>query len=424
MALIPGWGFFNGAVAWWMGRRELREIDAGLRTPDGRKKATLGRRFGMVGTLVWGPMLAIGLGAILLSSSTLLEEDFSSSSNTFSTASDEFVDLVVEDGAYIVRMKDVSLPRAVRHFLEAATATVRFEADINQSAQLSIQANQSVGCWNGLSGYLFTLENTGRAGIVEVGSETGGKRTALTEFAVAAAAQPFSEINRMRIDCAGGGTNPTVVTGWLNEEPVASVAVPGGHDSFNAVGFLLTANEPTEFRIDNVLATSALLEPAMAASPPIDGRSAGAVTDSQPDWFAENGVTYVVPAGWQIRLLGESVDGAWRYSVSPDEATDNQMMFAYLPEIVSEEMFGPAAGRIESLLSDEPGSKKVEVAGLEGVRISVDEESTDAVTGEQIRCSARGGRCWTHSRSNRGWAACATRRIPWTIQGRSAKLEG
>lgn len=339
----------------------------------------------MVGTLVWGPVLAIGLGAVLLSNSTLLEEDFSSSSPVFSTESDESVDLVVENGEYVVRMKDVSGPQAVRHLFEEATDTLRFEADIYQSAQLSMQANQSVGCWNGLSGYLFTLENTGHAGIIEVVSETSGERAALTEFPVAAAAQPFSEINRMRIDCVGGGTNPTVVTGWLNEEPVASVAVPGGYDSFDAVGFLLTASEPTEFTIDNVLATSELLEPAMAASAPIDGRSTGAVAGSQPDWFTENGITFVAPDGWQIRLLGESVDGAWRYAVSPDAVTENQLLFAYLPEIVSEEMFGPPAGRIESIKGDAADSTEVQLAGLPGVRLTVDEESTDPVTGEPIR---------------------------------------
>lgn len=75
MALIPARGLFNGAAAWWMGRRELREIDAGLRAPEGRKKAVMGRRLGMVGTLVWGPLLAIGLGSVLLSDSTLLEDD-------------------------------------------------------------------------------------------------------------------------------------------------------------------------------------------------------------------------------------------------------------------------------------------------------------------------------------------------------------
>lgn len=286
----------------------------------------------------------------------------------------------------MVRMKDVSAPQAVRLSFESTTDTVRFEADINRSAQQTMQANQSVGCWNGTSGYLFNLANTGHAGIIEVVDEAVGEQVALTEFTVAAAAQPLGEVNRMRIDCVGGGgTDPAVVTGWLNEQPVASVAVPAGHASFNAVGFVLTASEPTEFTIENVLATAERLERAMAASAPIDGRSTVAEGGSQPDWFTENGVTFATPDGWLIRLLGESVDGAWRCAVSPDAQTENQMLFAYLPEIVSEEMFGPAEGRIESVMNDAANSSEIELAGLQGARLTVDEESTDPGTGQPIR---------------------------------------
>jgi hypothetical protein len=386
MGLIPGWGLFNGAAAWWLGRRELREIEAGLRAPQGRKKATIGRRLGMAATLVWGPVLAVGLALLLLSDSTLLDEDFNSASPAFSTAGNEFADLVVEGGAYVVRMKDVSVNQIVRHSFETATDTVRFEADIILSALQSRQASHAVGCWSGTSGYLFTLTNSGEAGIATVVGEASREPAALSELTVTAAARPLGEINRIRIDCVGAeGTGPAVVTGWLNDQPVASVAVAAGHESFDAVGFLLTASEPTEFTIDNVLATAESPEQAMAAAPPIADPSADAGAGSQPDWFAENGVTFVFPGGWQQRLLDESEDGAWRYSVSPDLVTENQLMFAYLPESVSDELFGPTEGRIASILDDAADSKVVQLAGLEAVRVSLDEQSTDAVTGAQIR---------------------------------------
>lgn len=57
---------FWGPLAWVLGNRELREIDAGLRIDSGRRKALIGRRLGMVGTFLGAAfflVLTIALGA-------------------------------------------------------------------------------------------------------------------------------------------------------------------------------------------------------------------------------------------------------------------------------------------------------------------------------------------------------------------------
>ena len=112
----------------------------------------------------------------------------------------------------------------------------------------------SVGCWAADSAYLLIFLPTGEGAIVETVSEHTGERRELTESVTVPGARPRGEPNRLRIDCVGGGRGPTVVSGWVNGQPVVSVAVPDGTDSFNAVGFWVASSaNGTEFSIDDVL---------------------------------------------------------------------------------------------------------------------------------------------------------------------------
>lgn len=51
-SLLPGWGLILGPVGWWLGNREIREIDSGLRVRAGRNKAAAGRGLSIAGTAI------------------------------------------------------------------------------------------------------------------------------------------------------------------------------------------------------------------------------------------------------------------------------------------------------------------------------------------------------------------------------------
>jgi len=57
---------FFGPVAWVLGNRELRAVDAGRRPADGRSRTRIGRRLGMVGTFGWALIVAIAAGVGLI----------------------------------------------------------------------------------------------------------------------------------------------------------------------------------------------------------------------------------------------------------------------------------------------------------------------------------------------------------------------
>jgi len=50
-----------GIVAWVMGNTELREIDGGLRPPDGRSMAQAGRICGIIGTCLFAAWCAFAI---------------------------------------------------------------------------------------------------------------------------------------------------------------------------------------------------------------------------------------------------------------------------------------------------------------------------------------------------------------------------
>jgi hypothetical protein len=129
----------------------------------------------------------------------------------------------------------------------------------------------SVGCWSGDSAYLFVLLGDGTVGLLETVSESTGDRRPLTDAIATDSIRPPGEPNRLRIDCVGGGVEPTIVSGWVNGQPVASVAVPDGYDSFVAVGFFMgSETSGTEFVVDDVIAAAERPSPATSPVPPME----------------------------------------------------------------------------------------------------------------------------------------------------------
>jgi RTX calcium-binding nonapeptide repeat (4 copies) len=216
--------------------------------------------------------IALSVIGILVSRSESelpFEEHFSSNEPKFTTDSDPMVDFSVADGAYHILIKDASAPQVARHIFAHTYDGIRFEAAVALPGSPSVLL--AVGCWSGDHAYLFALLGDGEVGLIETVSEFTGEWRALTEGLTSDAVGPVSEPNRLRIDCVGGGTEPTVVSGWINGEPILSVAIRDGYDSFDAVGLFVGAlNDGAEFVVDNVAAAAERPNPARSPVPPIE----------------------------------------------------------------------------------------------------------------------------------------------------------
>ena len=258
-----------GPFGWWFGRREIREIDAGLRLANGRRKARIGKVLGAIGTVVWGLIVAfIVVGA--LTTDELLNEDFNSDSIAFSTDSDRFVDLSVEDGMYRILIKDPQVPQIVRSVFPFSKGALRIDTTATHSTDGEGLSLFGVGCWNGDSAYLLVVIDDTGLSLLETVSESTGDRRPLTDPISTTALRPVGQPNDLRLDCVGGGREPTGITGWVNGEAAVSVAIPEGLDSFNAVGFWVASTLSGDvFNIDEIRAVTDSPAPPIDPVPPL-----------------------------------------------------------------------------------------------------------------------------------------------------------
>jgi hypothetical protein len=202
----------------------------------------------------------------------LLREDFSPGDESpFSTDTDRMVDLAVVGGEYRISIKDPRSPQAMRYVFDHTYDGLRFEADLSAVGDEMWVA--SIGCWAGDSAYLLGMFSTGEVALIETVSEARGERIWLTDE-IATDVLGTAGRDRLRIDCVGGGAEPTIVTGWVNGDPVVSVAVPDGYDSFSAIGFWVGADGAgTVFAVDNVVAAAERPRPGLTPIPPIEDGS-------------------------------------------------------------------------------------------------------------------------------------------------------
>jgi len=228
--------------------------------PAARRHRVLKAVVLVVGTLI---VMAVAGAVLQPSDGTFLAEDFDSGTTQFSTDSDRLVDLTVEDGAYHIAIKDPTAPQIARFVFSSARHAFRFEADVSVEGEGGWGAG--VGCWAGDSAYVFTMLDTGEVVLIETLSDATGERQFVTEPTTVDTIGRSTEPIRLRIDCIGGGTDPTIVSGWVNGQPIVSIADPDGYDSFMAVGIFAFAGEAgTEFRVDNVVGAEDRPEPAVS----------------------------------------------------------------------------------------------------------------------------------------------------------------
>ncbi len=216
--------------------------------------------------IVVGTLIALAAAGAVLQpgDGTFLVENFDSDTIQFTTDSDRVVEQTVEDGAYHIEIKDPTAPQYSRFVFRSTRDAVRFEADISGSGEGGWAAG--VGCWAGDSAYVFAMFDSGDVVLLELGD---GRRSMTEPTMVDSILQP-TEPTRLRIDCVGGGAEATIVSGWVNGEPIVSVADPGGWDSFMAVGIFAFAEEAgTSFRVDNVIGVEDRPEAGVSPVPPI-----------------------------------------------------------------------------------------------------------------------------------------------------------
>ena len=267
-------GIVSVPLFWSLAAPIVALVVSGIALRRVRREGRGGKGLAVTGTVLGGVSLlafiALAVAVYNQADENLVDEDFSTARPRFSTDSDPLVDLSVVDGTSRIRIMDASSPQTIRSFFDRSRGGVRFEATLNQLVGPEQEAVSSVGCWNGDTAYLLVITPTGEAGLVETVSDRRGERRPLTDLLPVDSARPPGEPNRLRIDCVGGGRQATVVSGWVNGEPVASVAVADGYDSFSAVGFWVATNAPgTEFSVDDVLAVADRPDPPMPPVPPI-----------------------------------------------------------------------------------------------------------------------------------------------------------
>jgi hypothetical protein len=242
--------------------------------PKRRRPLLVGIVAGAIGTFV--VLGVIGYLVAPPESGVRLEEDFSSGEPQFTTDSDAFVDFSVVDGAYHILIKDRTRPQIARHVFDHTYPGLRVESTVRfRGPELYSEFSFfSVGCWAGPSAYVFALGYS-EAGGVELGlgeMVSESEFRPLSDVITSDAVRPLNESNRLRIDCVGGGVEPTVVSGWVNGEPLLSVEVSDGFDSFTAVGFLVASDiSGREFVVDDVIAAAEAPSPALSPVPPIEG---------------------------------------------------------------------------------------------------------------------------------------------------------
>jgi hypothetical protein len=176
-------------------------------------------------------------------------------------------ELRMEDGEYVFEVKEANTPMHSRHVFTNSHKSLTFEATAVHPTDVGEESAAALGCWAGDAGYLFLTSPNGEAVVIGTRSETG-EIGDFTEPVVMDAARPAGQPNELRLECLGGeGREPTIVSGYVNDEPVVSVSIPNGYDSFDAIGFWVLAGDPTTFTFDDVLVTAERAEPGLSPIP-------------------------------------------------------------------------------------------------------------------------------------------------------------
>jgi len=249
-----------------------------------------------------------------------LVNDFNDGTGDFVAEGDSFVTLEYVDGGYRFLIKDPSQPQSSRNFFSDSVSfsTVSLEADVTERVGPTTK-DEAQGLWclrSASAGYLFAV---GADGSYVIAKQPGASpSTVLTSGTNASAIRGLGQTQRMRLDCRGGGNDPTAVTGFVDGTKVAELRDPEGYDSFNGVGlFVITSEEGTDVLWDNVVARSSIpnapSQPAGSSSVPTSPTSSASASPS---------VATSTPAGLNGSWTGTTSQGKpISFTVSDDVVT-------------------------------------------------------------------------------------------------------
>ena len=205
------------------------------------------RRGWLIGGLVAGGVVLLALIAVAVfvvgraSTGPVIDEDFSSGPGPFSTDSDNFVDLTVVDDAYQVTLKDVDSPQEARSFFDPARSAITVTAKVSETEAPAASA-AGISCYsNTETGYLLVVSSDGEWAIVKVIDLNEGTTDVLAEGTSETGLS--SQAITLHLSCTGGGTDPTVITGQVDDGPVHTADDDEGYDQFRAAGFFAAAEE-------------------------------------------------------------------------------------------------------------------------------------------------------------------------------------
>lgn len=196
-------------------------------------------------------------------------DDFSDCSRWL-TEDDELVSLGCVDGVYRILIKDSRAIQSAFISLSTAVEMVSVEADAAYETGPE-GAGYGVSCGASEQGYLFGVSPDGTWAIVKW---TDGTATnLLAESGTEDAIEGFSEANRIRGECFGGGEKPTALALHVNGKTIATIEDPDGLTSFSEVSVWVVSDEAgTEVRFDNFAAREleGALRPSSEAEAPIE----------------------------------------------------------------------------------------------------------------------------------------------------------
>lgn len=189
---------------------------------------------------------------------TILANDFNDGTGDWPADSDNFVTLEYVDGGYRFLINDPSQPHSSSaHFTDISVPGLSLEADVTERVgPTTVQEALGLWCLRSVDvGYLFAVQANGDYAIVKTPGASTGSGTVLTSGTNASAGWVLGQTKHLRIECWGGGEDPTAITGFVDDLEVAEVLDPEGYDSFSGIGlFLSTSERGTDVLWDNVLA--------------------------------------------------------------------------------------------------------------------------------------------------------------------------
>lgn len=199
----------------------------------------------LIGGLVAGGVVLLTAIVVLLiagraATGNILDEDFSDGPGPFSTDSDNYVEFEAINGGYQVTLKDGSPDQEARFFFDPSRSAIAVTATVTETEAPAASA-AGITCYlNAQIGYRFVVSSDRVWAIVKVDiyqgtndvlargtSETGLSSQAIT----------------LHLSCTGGATDPTVITGQVDDGPVHTAEDDEGYDQFRAAGFFAAAEE-------------------------------------------------------------------------------------------------------------------------------------------------------------------------------------